>query len=56
MTWSIVARDPASGAFGVAVATRFFATRAKPGGTWDRAVIDAALASLAQDAPQSPST
>ncbi|MBM3504918.1 MAG: DUF1028 domain-containing protein [Alphaproteobacteria bacterium] len=25
MTWSIVARDPASGAFGVAVATRFLA-------------------------------
>jgi len=25
MTWSIVARDPASGAFGVAIATRFFA-------------------------------
>jgi len=28
MTWSIVARDPASGAFGVAVATRFFAVGA----------------------------
>jgi uncharacterized Ntn-hydrolase superfamily protein len=28
MTWSIVARDPASGAFGVAVATRFFAAGA----------------------------
>ncbi len=25
MTWSIIARDPASGAFGVAIATRFFA-------------------------------
>jgi uncharacterized Ntn-hydrolase superfamily protein len=25
MTWSIIARDPATGAFGVAVATRFFA-------------------------------
>jgi uncharacterized Ntn-hydrolase superfamily protein len=25
MTWSIVARDPATGAFGVAIATRFFA-------------------------------
>jgi uncharacterized Ntn-hydrolase superfamily protein len=25
MTWSIVARDPAGGAFGVAIATRFFA-------------------------------
>src|SRR5260370_30085333 len=25
MTWSIVARDAASGAFGVAIATRFFA-------------------------------
>ena len=28
MTWSIVARDPESGAFGVAVATRFFAVGA----------------------------
>ena len=28
MTWSIVARDPASGAFGVAIATRFFAVGA----------------------------
>ena len=28
MTWSIVARDPASGAFGIAVATRFFAVGA----------------------------
>ena len=28
MTWSIVARDPASGAFGVAVTTRFFAVGA----------------------------
>jgi uncharacterized Ntn-hydrolase superfamily protein len=28
MTWSIVARDPDSGAFGVAVATRFFAVGA----------------------------
>jgi len=28
MTWSIVARDPHSGAFGVAVATRFFAVGA----------------------------
>lgn len=28
MTWSIVARDPASGDFGVAVATRFFAVGA----------------------------
>ena len=28
MTWSIVARDPASGAFGVIVATRFFAVGA----------------------------
>jgi uncharacterized Ntn-hydrolase superfamily protein len=28
MTWSIVARDPGSGAFGVAVATRFFAAGA----------------------------
>ncbi|MEW5879484.1 MAG: DUF1028 domain-containing protein [Pseudomonadota bacterium] len=28
MTWSIVARDPATGAFGVAVATRFFAVGA----------------------------
>jgi hypothetical protein len=34
----------------------FFATRANPGGTWDRAVIDAALASLAQDPPQHPPT
>lgn len=25
MTWSIVARDPKTGAFGVAVATKFFA-------------------------------
>ena len=29
MTWSIVARDPESGAFGVAVATRFFAVGAR---------------------------
>ena len=28
MTWSIVARDPSTGAFGVAVATRFFAVGA----------------------------
>ena len=28
MTWSIIARDPASGAFGIAVATRFFAAGA----------------------------
>ncbi len=28
MTWSIVARDPGSGAFGVAIATRFFAVGA----------------------------
>ena len=28
MTWSIVARDPANGAFGVAIATRFFAAGA----------------------------
>jgi uncharacterized Ntn-hydrolase superfamily protein len=28
MTWSIIARDPASGAFGVAIATRFFAAGA----------------------------
>ena len=28
MTWSIVARDPETGAFGVAVATRFFAVGA----------------------------
>lgn len=28
MTWSIVARDPATGAFGVAVATRFCAVGA----------------------------
>ena len=28
MTWSIVARDPVTGAFGVAVATRFFAVGA----------------------------
>jgi uncharacterized Ntn-hydrolase superfamily protein len=28
MTWSIVARDPASGAFGVAVTTKFFAVGA----------------------------
>ncbi|MCW0232907.1 MAG: DUF1028 domain-containing protein [Ferrovibrio sp.] len=28
MTWSIVARDPATGAFGVAVTTRFFAVGA----------------------------
>src|SRR3979490_1898734 len=25
MTWSIIARDPATGQFGIAVATRFFA-------------------------------
>src|ERR1041384_8139918 len=28
MTWSIIARDPAGGAFGVAIATRFFAVGA----------------------------
>ena len=28
MTWSIIARDPASGAFGIAVATKFFAVGA----------------------------
>ena len=28
MTWSLVARDSATGAFGVAVATRFFAVGA----------------------------
>ena len=28
MTWSIIARDAASGAFGVAIATRFFAVGA----------------------------
>lgn len=28
MTWSIIARDPASGAFGLALATRFFAAGA----------------------------
>ena len=28
MTWSIIARDPASGAFGIAIATRFFAAGA----------------------------
>ena len=28
MTWSIIARDPASGAFGVAISTRFFAVGA----------------------------
>src|SRR5512137_2065145 len=28
MTWSIVARDPATGAYGIAVATRFFAVGA----------------------------
>ncbi len=28
MTWSILARDPASGSLGVAVATRFFAVGA----------------------------
>jgi uncharacterized Ntn-hydrolase superfamily protein len=28
MTWSIIARDPTSGAFGVAIATRFFAAGA----------------------------
>jgi len=28
MTWSIIARDPASGAFGIAIATRFFASGA----------------------------
>ena len=27
MTWSIVARDPQTGNFGIAVATRFFADR-----------------------------
>src|SRR6185312_5111793 len=29
MTWSIIARDKASGAFGIAVATRFFAVGAR---------------------------
>src|SRR5262245_54620965 len=29
MTWSIIARDPASGAFGVAISTRFFAVGAR---------------------------
>ena len=29
MTWSIIARDNASGAFGVAIATRFFAAGAR---------------------------
>jgi uncharacterized Ntn-hydrolase superfamily protein len=28
MTWSIIARDPATGAFGIAIATRFFAVGA----------------------------
>src|SRR5258706_11502465 len=28
MAWSIIARDPASGAFGIAIATRFFAVGA----------------------------
>lgn len=28
MTWSVVARDPASGAFGIAIASRFFAVGA----------------------------
>ena len=28
MTWSIVARDPASGAFGIAITTKFFAVGA----------------------------
>jgi uncharacterized Ntn-hydrolase superfamily protein len=28
MTWSLIARDPAAGAFGIAVATRFFAVGA----------------------------
>lgn len=28
MTWSLIARDPATGAFGIAVATRFFAVGA----------------------------
>jgi len=28
MTWSIIARDPASGALGIAIATRFFAVGA----------------------------
>ena len=29
MTWSIIARDPATGAFGIAVATKFFAVGAR---------------------------
>src|SRR5450755_423441 len=29
MTWSIIARDPATGQFGIAVATRFFAVGAR---------------------------
>jgi len=29
MTWSIIARDPATGSFGIAVATRFFAVGAR---------------------------
>ena len=28
MTWSLIARDPSTGAFGIAVATRFFAVGA----------------------------
>ena len=37
MTWSIVARDPATGAFGIAVATRFFAVGALTGSDPGRA-------------------
>ncbi|MFL6840706.1 MAG: DUF1028 domain-containing protein, partial [Bradyrhizobium sp.] len=29
MTWSIIARDPVTGQFGIAVATRFFAVGAR---------------------------
>ena len=29
MTWSIIARDPATGQFGIAVATKFFAVGAR---------------------------
>ncbi|HEY5129470.1 MAG TPA: DUF1028 domain-containing protein, partial [Bradyrhizobium sp.] len=29
MTWSIIARDPSTGQFGIAVATRFFAVGAR---------------------------
>jgi uncharacterized Ntn-hydrolase superfamily protein len=46
MTWSMVARDPATGAFGVAIAARFV----KVGAPRPHAAGDAALAPAASAA------